>query len=143
MRGGWVRTYRTPVTLTVAFLALLAIFAVTPEPDTGETTAAEATAEPTPGPQECVVCPIDQRCDPGSGRCILVEHTPLPCVKTAKFDDEAGFCLPEGVPPPPAAPAASTDPNAGQPRVPRFPGGIGGRDDDVDPREPNLPGFGD
>ena len=138
MAKGWTRTFRTPLWLGGVFVALLAVFAATPDPTSGDI-AAEPTSEPTPGPRECVVCPIDQRCDPDSGRCMLVDHTPMPCVESAKFDEKAGFCLPEGVPPAPAAPAASTaDP--GGVRRPAFPPGIGDRDG---PRGPDLPAIGD
>lgn len=135
--GGFVRTFRTPLWLVVVFGALLVLFALTPDPKTA-TGASEPSAEPTPGPRECVVCPIDQRCDAKSGRCRFLDHTPLPCVKTATYDERAGFCLPEDVP---QAPAAET-PEGRVPRVPgpQFPGGIGG---DSPPRQPNLPGFGD
>jgi hypothetical protein len=136
---GAVHAYRTPLWLTAVFGALLVIFALTPDPQRA-TGAAEPASEPTPGPRECVVCPIDQQCDARSGQCVFVDHTPLPCVKGAKFDDEAGFCLPTGAP---AAPApADTDQDRGRiPAGPRFPSGI---DDDNNgaPRQPDLPGFG-
>jgi hypothetical protein len=77
------------------------------------------------------VCPIDQECDPGSGQCRFIDHTPWPCVAGAKFDDAAGQCLPEGVPP---APVATTEP--GRIPGPQFPGGIGGNG-------PDLPAIGD
>ena len=128
----WARTYRIPFTLGLVFVALLLVFAVTPDPGTTQPEA-EATAVPTPGPRECVVCGIDETCDPDSGQCKFIDHTPLPCVESARMDDRAGFCLPEGAPPPPVV-AATADPNAG------FPGGIGGRSR---ARQPNLPGFGD
>ena len=134
---GSVRAFRTPIWLGIVFLLMMAVFAITPDPTTA-TGASEPSAAPTPGPQECVVCPIDQRCDAKSGQCRFVDHTPLPCVKTAKYDDEAGFCLPENVP---AAPQAEETPDGRTARVPgpQFPGGIGGDS----PRQPNLPGFGD
>lgn len=137
--SGWVRAFRTPLWLALVFGALLVVFALTPDPQTASG-ASEPSAEPTPGPRECVVCPIDQRCDAKSGRCRFIDHTPLPCVKTATYDDEAGFCLPENVPQAPAAPAQTPD-DGRVPRVPgpQFPGGIGGDQ----PRQPNLPGFGD
>jgi hypothetical protein len=126
----WTRTYRIPFTLGLVFVALLLVFAVTPDPGTGQPEA-EATAVPTPGPRECVVCGIDETCDPDSGQCKFVDHTPLPCVESAKMDEKAGFCLPEGAPP---APSAAVDPNS-----PQFPGGIG----NDRARAPRLPGFGD
>jgi hypothetical protein len=55
---------------------------------------------------------------------MFVESTPLPCVKGTKFDDRAGFCLPEGNPT--IAPAPT-------PGVPREPA----------PPFDDLPGFGD
>ncbi len=128
--SNWARTYRIPFMLGLVFVALLLVFAVTPDPGTGQP-AAEATAIPTPGPRECVVCGIDETCDPDSGQCRFIDHTPLPCVESAKMDERAGFCLPEGAPP---APSAAVDPNA-----PQFPGSIG-RDR---ARAPRLPGFGD
>ncbi len=130
---GLAKAYRTPLWLAAVFVVLLGVFAITPDPTTASSADAEPTTEPTPGPRECVVCPIDQRCDAKSGKCVFIKHTPLPCVKTAKFDDKAGFCLPEGVAP---APAPSIDPDA---REPAFPGGIGGDSRD---RQPRLPGFG-
>ena len=133
---GSVRAFRTPLWLGLVFLLVMAVFALTPDPKSA-TGASEPSAAPTAGPRECVVCPIDQRCDAKSGRCRFIDHTPLPCVKTARFDDEAGFCLPESVP---AAPEAEETPDGRTERVPgpQFPGGIGG-----EPRQPNLPGFGD
>jgi len=130
---GWGRVFRTPLWLGVAFVALLVVFALTPDPKSASG-ASEPSAEPTPGPHECVVCPIDQRCDAKSGQCRFLDHTPLPCVKTATYDEKAGFCLPENVPE-----APDPTPDGRTARVPGFPGGIGGDS----PRQPNLPGFGD
>jgi hypothetical protein len=95
----WARLYQTPLWLTAAFIGLLVVFAITPDPSQN-TASSGPTAEPTPGPRECVVCGIDQQCDPSSGRCMFIKATPLPCVKSSKFDDKAGFCLPTGAPTP-------------------------------------------
>ncbi len=134
------RAHRTPLWLTAIFGALLVIFAITTDPQSA-TGASEPTSEPTPGPRECVVCPIDQRCDAKSGQCVFIDHTPLPCVKSAKFDERAGFCLPTGVP---APPAAATDEDEDRGRVPGQSRSQGGVSDDNDgPRRPDLPGFGD
>jgi hypothetical protein len=87
--------------LAAIFIGLLALFAVTPDPSRNTAGAGpDPTSEPTPGPGECVVCGIDQECDPSSGRCVFVKTTPLPCVENAKFDEKAGFCLPTGAPTP-------------------------------------------
>ena len=129
--SAWARTYRIPFTLALVFVALLLVFAVTPDPGSSQQQS-QPTAVPTPGPRECVVCGIDETCNPDTGQCMFVDHTPLPCVKSAKIDEKAGFCLPEGAPPAPTA--AAVDPNAG------FPGGIGGNSR---ARQPRLPGFGD
>lgn len=95
----WARLYQTPLWLTAAFLALLTLFALTPDPTR---TASESdigpTSEPTRAPGECVVCGIDERCDPTSGRCMFAKATPLPCVQGAEFDEKAGFCMPTGAP---------------------------------------------
>ena len=92
--GGWMRAFRTPLWLGVPSSSqLLVVFALTPDPKSASGASAPS-AEPTPGPHECVVCPIDQRCDAKSGQCMFIDHTPLPCVKTATYDDKAGFCLP-------------------------------------------------
>ncbi len=135
--AGWGRAFRTPLWLGVVFGGLLVLFALTPDPKFAGN-ASEPSAEPTPGPRECVVCPIDQRCDAKSGQCEFLDHTPLPCVKTATYDERAGFCLPESVP---DAPEGGETPDGRTARVPgpQFPGGIGGDS----PRQPNLPGFGD
>jgi hypothetical protein len=134
--GGWMRAFRTPLWLAAIFVVVMVVFAITPDPKSASG-ASEPSAAPTPGSRECVVCPIDQRCDAKSGQCKFIDHTPLPCVRTAKYDDKAGFCLPENVP---AAPAAAETPEGRTSRVPgpEFPGGIGGQ-----PRQPSLPGFGD
>ena len=97
----WARLYQTPLWLAAGFIALLALFAVTPDParSAGDDGPAQ-TSEPTPGPGDCVICGIDQECDPSSGRCQFVKATPLPCVESAKFDEKAGFCLPTGAPTP-------------------------------------------
>jgi hypothetical protein len=131
----FVAAYRTPVWLGAVFLALLVVFAFTPDPTSGDVDTVQPTSEPTPGPRECVVCPIDQRCDPGSGQCVFVDHTPLPCVRSAKFDEEAGFCLPEGAPPAPQ-PAVSSDTDDARRRARRA--DRAGRV----ARQPRLPGFG-
>ena len=108
----WAKAYRTPVALVAVFIALMVVFAVTPDPraasanDNVDTTATETTT----GPHECVVCSIDKMCDPGSGQCVFIDHTPPPCVKSAKYDDDAGFCLPTGAP---AAPAVSSNTTGG------------------------------
>lgn len=133
-KGRRFGVYRTPAALMAVFLALLVLFAVTPDPDPRGASAVEPTSEPTAGPGECVVCPIDQECDPATGRCRFIDHTPWPCVESANFDDEAGQCLPEGAPPPP--PVATREP--GRIPGPVFPPGIGGRD-----RGPDLPAIGD
>lgn len=133
----WMRTYRTPLSLGLVFLILLVFFAVTPEPDLQGVGASEPTAAPTAGPGECVVCPVDQECDPRSGQCRFIDHTPWPCVRGAKFDDGAGQCLPEGAPPAPAPVAEATSRPRGRIPGPQFPGGIGGDGGQ------NLPGIGD
>jgi len=55
-------------------------------------------------------------------------------VKSATYDERAGFCLPEGIP---EAPAGAT-PEGRTSRIPgpEFPGGISNN-----PRQPSLPGF--
>ena len=65
---------------------------------------------------------------------MFLDHTPLPCVKSATYDERAGFCLPEGIP---EAPAGAT-PEGRTSRIPgpEFPGGISNN-----PRQPSLPGF--
>lgn len=95
----WARLYQTPLWLTAGFIALLVIFALTPDPtrDAADV-GVNPTSEPTPGPHECVVCSIDKTCDPKSGRCMFLDATPLPCVEGAKYDEKAGFCLPTGQP---------------------------------------------
>lgn len=116
----FAKTYRTPVILTAVFAVLMLVFAITPDPTTAKSVAPESTFEPTPGPHECVVCAIDRICDPGTSQCVFVDHTPLPCVKSAKMDDQAGFCLPTGAP---AAPTLTqndgTDRQSRKPRKPR------------------------
>jgi hypothetical protein len=122
-------TFRTPFWLLVVFVLLLGLFALLrgPQP-VAEVT--ETIGEPTPGPQECAIaCGIGSQCDPVSGRCVSVEHTPFPCVPTATFDPEAGFCLPEGAPPPPTieideeddSPGDSERSITGRERTPRRP----------------------
>jgi len=123
-------TYRTPFFLLCVFAGLLIVFAVAPHPKSASARAPQSTAEATPGPHECVVCGVDKECDPRTGQCIFIDHTPLPCVESANYDTKAGFCLPEGVP---AAPPPASDVN--QPGVVRPP---------TTPRPPRmrLPGFG-
>jgi hypothetical protein len=114
----WARAYRTPLALVAVFVALLVVFAVTPDPTSGEASNISPTAQPSPGPNSCPICGIDQDCDPSTNQCRFIKHTPAPCVKTANFDDEAGSCLPVGVVAPPAPVASDTG------RQPRFPRGI-------------------
>jgi hypothetical protein len=129
------RAYRTPFALGMVFIALLAVFALTPDPDLRLADSVEQTSEPRSGPGDCVVCQIDQECDPSSGQCRFIEHTPWPCVPSAKFDDEADQCLPEGAPPAPST-AATAAP--GRIPGPVFPPGIGG-----ERRGQDLPAIGD
>lgn len=116
-----------PLVLTGIFIALLVIFAVTPDPSSSNADVAP-TSEPTAGPRECVICPIAQTCDPDSGQCKLVESTPLPCVQGAAYDEKAGFCLPTGAPPAPSLePSTGLDdfpPGIRQPRRPRRDRGV-------------------
>jgi hypothetical protein len=123
-------TYRTPFALGGVFVALIIVFAVAPRPHDASARAPQSTAEATPGPHECVVCGVDKECDPRTGECMFINHTPLPCVESATYDAKAGFCLPEGVP---AAPAPAAGTGAG-----------GGVRTPSPPRVPNmrLPGFG-
>jgi hypothetical protein len=124
-------TYRTPFALGGVFIALVVVFAIAPHPRSASARAPSSTAEPTPGPHECVVCGVDKQCDPNTGQCEFIDHTPLPCVEGASYDAKAGFCLPEGVP---AAPV--TQPNTNNfngvrtPTPPRIPPNM------------RLPGFG-
>ncbi len=125
-------TYRTPFVLGAVFVVLVAVFAVAPHPRSASARAPQSTAEATPGPHECVVCGVDKECDPRTGQCIFIDHTPLPCVESANYDSKAGFCLPEGVP---QAPTVAANPS----------GGTSGVRTPSPPRIPNmrLPGFGD
>ncbi len=95
-------TYRTPFALLAVFAGVLVVFALIPTSQNVSARGPASSAEPTPGPHECVVCGVDKTCDATTGQCIFLDHTPLPCVESAKYDEKAGFCLPEGVP---AAPA--------------------------------------
>jgi hypothetical protein len=116
----WARLYQTPLWLTAGFVVLLALFAVTPDPARSSADdGAAATSEPTPGPGECVICGIDQECDPSSGRCMFVKATPLPCVESAKFDEKAGFCLPTGAPTPVPTVEPLEEESPGRERIPR------------------------
>src|SRR5213078_4522699 len=117
----------------LVFVALAVLFAVTPSSHTTVARGPESTSEPTPGPHECFVCGIDQECNPSSGQCMFVDHTPLPCVESAHYDDKSGFCLPEGEVQAPAGqgpangvrtPGPVRVPNVRQPRRPH--GGIFG-----------------
>jgi hypothetical protein len=116
------RTYKTPFAMLVVFAGLLLVFAFVPTKGNVSARGPITSAEPTPGPHECVVCGVDKTCDARTGQCIFIDHTPLPCVESAKYDDKAGFCLPEGVPAAPAqqiAPADGVRPPS-TPRPPRL-----------------------
>lgn len=119
----WARLYQAPLWLTAAFIVLLTVFALTPDPSPAAHRDDDTATEPTPAPGECIVCGIDQQCDPSSGRCVFIKSTPLPCVEGAKFDEKAGFCLPTGAPTP--RPVAPTEPpfdfGSDEPSDPQFP----------------------
>lgn len=115
--------------LSIAYVLLLGLVAFVrpPTTDASEDTVPQPTPVDPSRRTECVVCGIDRVCDPGSGQCVFVDATPLPCVKGTKFDERAGFCLPTGELSAPVATQAPAE---------EFPdSGIG---------EPNidLPGFG-
>jgi hypothetical protein len=130
----WTRAYRTPLALVGVFTALLIVFALTPDPTSGEATDIAPSAEPSSGPGRCPVCGIDQDCDPSTGQCEFIDHTPPPCIKSSNYDSDAGQCLPEGVVAPPAATSSS--------RTGRFPRGIrDGRGSRI--QQPDLPAIGD
>jgi hypothetical protein len=116
------RTYKTPFALGAVFVALIVIFAIAPRTKSVSARGPQSTAEATPGPHECVVCGVDKQCDPRTGQCIFIDHTPLPCVASSHYDDKAGFCLPEGVPAAPAAvnPAANGVRTPTPPRLPNL-----------------------
>jgi hypothetical protein len=119
----WARLYQTPLWLAAVFIGLLALFAVTPDPARTATKGPDTATEPTRAPGECVVCGIDQQCDPTSGRCVLLKSTPLPCVEHAEFDEKAGFCLPTGAPTPVPQPEETTAFDSDQyPGIDRRPG---------------------
>lgn len=117
-------TFRIPLVLSVVYVAVIALVTLVPAPSR-EVATGDATPVPSERPAECVVCGIDQECDPGSGRCVFVSPTPLPCVEGTSFDERAGFCLPEQGSEPTIIPEETEKPG----RVPRQPA--------VD-----LPGFG-
>lgn len=71
------------------------------------------TLSRTPGPETprrspCVACGVGQRCDPATGRCELVERTPIPCVHGSTYDPEEGFCIPDETPRPPTPRVVTT-----------------------------------
>ena len=104
--------------LTAAFVVLLILFALTPEPKpTAAERSVDRTAEATPGPNEYVACSIDKTWDPNARKCVPFDATPLPCVEGTDFDKKAGFCLPTGTPAV-VAPIATLAPG-------QFPGGFG------------------
>lgn len=107
----WVRTYRWPVAMTGVFIAALLVFAVLPGPGRPQ---AESTPEPTSPPPErspCVACGIGERCEESTGRCVLVEETPLACQEGTHFDEDVGYCVPDPTPRPTAAPSKTLAPN--------------------------------
>lgn len=127
---GWGGTYRIPVLLSVVYVLVIALVALVPASRRADVTGAESTPLPPERPADCVVCGIDQTCDPDTGRCVFVEATPLPCIEGTRFDESAGFCLPEAGAQPTIAPAEPTPRGAREPRQPRLDlPGFGGDDD--------------
>jgi hypothetical protein len=124
MRGDSSNPYRLPLLLSVVYLGVIALVALVPAPSR-DVARGEATPTPSERPAECFVCGIDKECDPDTGRCVFTSPTPLPCVEGTKFDERAGFCLPEAGAQPTIIPEGATP-------------GPGGRA----PRAPDLPGFG-
>lgn len=128
MRG--TGPYRALLWLTVLYVALLVLVGLT---SGGGRNVSEAgsTEETTPPPRrsECVVCGVGETCDPATGRCELVEATPIPCVEGTTFDPEAGFCLPDAQPTFDPGEDEDREPRGRKPREPR------------EPRQLDLPGF--
>lgn len=113
--------FRNTLWIAVAYLAVLLLVALFPPRTASSVRDTTETPEPT-ARADCVVCGIGETCDPESGQCMFVEATPLPCVEGTRFDDKAGFCLPEGRPtiaPPTLAPAVR-EPEQPQGDLPGF-----------------------
>lgn len=114
--------------LGVVYVLVVALVALVPASRRADVTGTASTPRPIERPADCVVCGIDQTCDPDTGRCVFLESTPVPCIEGTRFDERAGFCLPEAGAQPTIAPVATPRPQR-----------------EREPREPriDLPGFGD
>lgn len=121
-------TFRTTLWLGIGYLAVLLLVVLFPNGHGITRVSTQPSATPQVAPGTCAVCGIDHVCDAKSGRCVFAETTPLPCVQGSQFDAKAGFCMP--VASKTVAPAPTIDSGVFPPGIVR------------EPRQPNLPGFG-
>lgn len=99
----WLRLYQAPLLLSAAFILLLGMaFAFAParvRSSSGVRTP-RPSSEPGSTHQPCPACGIGERCDKATGQCLLEPVTPPPCVEGARFDERAGYCIPDESPRP-------------------------------------------
>ncbi len=93
-----------------AFAAALVAFSLAPVPvqEPVADTIARTPGPQTPSRSPCVACGVGHSCDPATGRCELVERTPIPCVRGSTYDPDEGFCIPDETPPPPTPRVVAT-----------------------------------
>lgn len=115
----WSRTYRVPLGMTGAFLAVLVLFSVAPSP--GRSSPEATPPPPTVAPERspCIACGIGERCDELTGTCVLDTETPTPCEKGTHFEEDLGYCVPDPTPEPTPPPSQTLAPDATPRTTPR------------------------
>lgn len=104
----------------VTFLLVLAALVLT-SPGRIETAGPEATDVPHrmsgPRTSPCIACPLGHTCG-DTGQCVLIERTPVECVKGATYDEDEDFCVPDPTPEPPSPRRAPARGSGGTPARP-------------------------
>lgn len=96
----FLHRYWLPLALSGVFAAVLVLAALfNPgqiKTASQQTDVPRVTVEPLASP--CIACTLGKTCDPKTGRCVLIERTPVPCVSGTQYDEEEAYCRPDSTP---------------------------------------------